>query len=69
MLFLLLIALFFFIDFYLKNIIEITPNEKLPKSVLHGHIAEGNGFKQFGHLSLSNLYHKLINLQFLTTTS
>lgn len=38
MLFLLLIALFFFIDFYLKNMIEITPNEKLPKSLLHGHI-------------------------------
>ena len=38
MLFLLLIALFFFIDFYLKNLIEVTPNEDLPESLVHGHI-------------------------------
>lgn len=38
MLFLLLIAFFFCIDFYLKNLIEVTSNEELPKSLLHGHI-------------------------------
>jgi signal peptidase II len=38
MFFLLLIALFFLIDFHLKNLIEISPNEKFPKSLLHGHI-------------------------------
>ncbi len=38
MFFIVLIALFFFIDFYLKNLIEVTPNKKLPKSLLHGHV-------------------------------
>lgn len=38
MFFLLLIVLFFFIDFHIKNLIEVTPNEALPKSLLDGRI-------------------------------
>ncbi len=38
MLYLLLIILFFAIDFVLKNCIEVAPRESLPKSVLNGHL-------------------------------
>ena len=38
MFFFLLTTLFFLIDFNLKNLIEVTPSEYLPKSFLYGHI-------------------------------
>lgn len=38
MLYLLLIIFFFVIDFFLKNWVEVTPKEHLPRRLLNGHL-------------------------------
>lgn len=38
MLYLLLIVLFFVLDFFLKNYIEVAPRQSLPKPMLNGHL-------------------------------
>lgn len=60
MLSLLLIVLFFVLDFFFKNCIEVAPKEALPKSLLNGHVElrrlhnkglAGGRFKERPHLA------------------